>query len=405
MTIDETCMRPLLLTVSIFLATATLPIPAQTKALLGPDDFAYVGAFRLPRSGADQTSFDYGGTALAYYPAHDSLLIVGHDWHQRVAELTIPELRKAASATELETAVIRQPLTDVLAGHRGDVGTGSVKIGGLLPMGDRLIVTSYLYYDAVGGQTRSHFTTGLDFSNLGPVGGPYAVGKTPAGFVSGYMTPIPDEWQPALGGAALTGQCCIPIISRTSYGPSASVFSPAQVGKSSTTPATWVLGYPADHPALGRCESSQTQFNCATVIGGVVFPAGTGSVLFFGRRGVGDYCYGTGTGDRELASRPVKEGGIYCYDLTSANKGTHSAPYVYQVWAYDAADLVAAKQGKKRPWQVMPYRTWTFDLPFQGGARVIGGVAYDPSSHRLFVSQANGEGTRPVIHVFTLRGV
>ena len=39
------------------------------------------------------------------------------------------------------------------------------------------------------------------------------------GYTSGYMAPIPDEYQALLGAEVVTGACCFPMISRTSYGP------------------------------------------------------------------------------------------------------------------------------------------------------------------------------------------
>ena len=47
--------------------------------LLGESDLTYLGAFRLPSGNFGASSFEYGGTALAYNPANNSLFIVGHD--------------------------------------------------------------------------------------------------------------------------------------------------------------------------------------------------------------------------------------------------------------------------------------------------------------------------------------
>ena len=97
----------------------------------------------------------------------------------------------------------------------------------------------------------------------------------------------------------------------------------------------------------------------------MVFPEGTRSVLFFGRHGLGKFCYGPGTTDQQLVGRPT-DGGVdtWCHDPTSANKGTHAYPYHYYVWAYDANDLAAVKAGQKQPWEVKPYAVWPFSLPF-----------------------------------------
>ena len=74
----------------------------------------------------------------------------------------------------------------------------------------------------------------------------------------------------------------------------------------------------------------------ADFITGMVFPSGTRTVLFFGKHGMGNYCYGTGGSS-----------GGDCFDPDDSSKGIHSYPYRSQVWAYDANDLIAVKNGQK----------------------------------------------------------
>ncbi len=379
-----------LLAVSAALGLVGFAQPPASAPLVLPADLAYVGTFRLPPGQSDRERFDYGATALAYRPGHDSLIMVGHDWFQLAAEVDIPLPATAGRVEDLPVAKIRQPLADVLDGRIGEIGEGSAKIGGLLPWGDSLIVSAYLYYDAGATQVRSHFRSSPVLSRSGDLQGPFKVGRGEAGFVSGYMTSIPEAWRAALGGPALTGQCCLSIISRTSFGPSVSVFDPADVGVKNPVPASMVLGYPADHPSLGECGQQSSVFNCTTSMGGVVFPPGTRSVLFFGRQGTGPYCYG--------------EGGAAgaCPDPTSEAKGPHAYPYVHQVWAYDVLDLIAVKQGRRRPWDVRPYRTWTLSLPHSTESREIWGAAYDPARGRIFLSTGVAGGDR-VVHVLGIR--
>ncbi len=374
---------------------------ATPDRLLQAQDLTYAGAFRLPVGATEQETFAYGGTALAYVPAHDSLLVVGHDWYQKVAEVSIPRLTKnTIHATDLASGAFRQPFKDVLDGGIRRIGEGTAKVGGLLPWGDGLIATAYLYYDGTGTQSLSHYRASLDFARPGSAQGPFKVGSLGAGFVSGAMTPIPAEWQAALGGPALTGQCCLSIISRTSLGPAVSVFDPADVGVKPLVPATQVLGYPITHPTLGTCESTGELFNCASSMGGFVFPDGTRSVLFFGRVGSGKYCYGLGVAGTPIAN--PAHGQEECVDPTQGSKGPHAFPYAYTVFAYDVLDLVAVKNRQKAAWDVRPYKTWTFEMPFQRAARTINAAAYDPKSRRIFLSAAFNDGERPLIHVLTV---
>ena len=367
-------------------------------------DLQYLGAFRLPNGTTDQTSFAYGGTALGHNPANNSLFLVGHDWYQLTAEISIPALVNSTNLNSLHTATLLQTYTDVTNGKASNVGSGTYKMGGLLPHGGQLYSTVYLYYDASGSQTLSHYVSSPNLS-LHNAQGPYQVGSW-AGIVSGYMALIPSEWQSSFGGPALTGNCCLSIISRTSYGPAASVFNPSDVGVKNPVPATPILYYPSAHPLEPYgAAGSHLLFSGTTNIRGLVFPSGTRSLLFIGRQGTGPYCYGEGTSDPSLNNQPVPgtSGVIYCYDPASASKGEHAYPYKYQIWAYDANELLAVKSGQKNPWDVKPYGVWNFNLPLEstGSGHGIGGAAYDPATQRIYISQScEASGCNPIIHVF-----
>ncbi len=359
----------------------------------------YQGAFRVPNGQLGTSSFDYAWKGLAFNPTRNSLFMAGHDWQQQVAEIGIPDVRASTSISDLAVASLLQEFGDPTDGKRSMVGTApgtDVKVGGVLVYKDELFSSAYIYYDANGSQQTSHFRNGLNLADKTDARGPYKVGSVRAGLVSGYMGLIPQDWQAALGGTALTGNCCLSIISRTSYGPAAFAFDPATLG-TQTVRASPLVYYDADHTTLGPWAGSNPLYGSTTEIGGVVFPEGTRSVLFFGVNGQGTHCYGDGTSEN-----PPPAG--QCYDPTTTDKGGHAYPYVYQVWAYDALDLAAVKAGKRRPWDVEPYAYWTLALPHQGevGMPRITGAAYDPATRRIFLSAARGDQKFPVVHVFTL---
>jgi hypothetical protein len=402
-------------------AGGRMPIAAQSPGrLLQAADLVYEGAFRLPNGPTDETTFAWGGTALAFNPANKSLFLVGHAWKQRVAEIEIPEVINGATVDELKTARLRQPLTDVLRGRLRAVTSPNqtVYIGGLMPVGDDLLVTAYVYYDNSGTTSLSHFRVSTDFTKT-DVAGPFQIGKSAnqAGWVAGYMAPIPPEHQAALGGDLFTGQCCLSIITRTSFGPSLTVTTSADIGQK-PAPATRVLGYPAQHATLGTWDTSGKLFNGTTEMGGVIAPPGTQSVLFFGRRGTGKFCYGPAVSDPALhgfvvtkewaASHKQPDGTSYavgenlCYDRGVGGKGGHAFPYESLVWAYDVNDLVKAKKGKS-PWDIVPYATWPIELPRAVNARQIAGVAFDPETRRVFLSSPFGDKSAPVIHVLKIK--
>ena len=214
---------------------------------------------------------------------------------------------------------------------------------------------------------------------------------------------MPSEWRAKLGGPAITGQCCIPIVYRTSSGPAAFAFDPATVGQP-TASATPLLYYPGDHPTLGSWSGSNPYYGSTTEILGVAVIAGTRTVLYFGRNGLGPYCYGSGTADPSLDGTTAPDGGPYCYDPTNSYKAPHAYPYRYQVWAYDLNDFAAVKAGTKQPWDVVPYGVWPLNLPTPESSARLGGVGYDAQRQLLYVSQLRGDpdgyAERPLIHTF-----
>ncbi len=382
-----------------------LPTPgsASGPSRLEAADLDYRGAFRLPAPVDDERTFAYGGTALAYNPARDTLFAVGHDWYQLTAEVTTPRPARGTGPSELRRARFRQQFTDATDGKIDATGVSGNKIGGQLVYRRRLYGSAYVYYDAAGEQVASHWVRPSTSLAGGGTEGLFEVGDLGAGFVSGYLAAVPRAWRQRLGGPALTGNCCIPIISRTSYGPAASAFDPARLGGGGRASGTPLVYYPKDNPTLGDWDASWDpaqgiRFNGSTSIRGLVFPKGTRSVLFFGTQGTGPFCYGAGTDDPGLHGTPTPDGTTWCYDPDESSKGTHAYPYQAQVWAYDARALQAARRGRVRPWQVQPYSTWELELPFDSSR--IGGAAYDRRRGLIYVAQQYGDGAEPVVHVF-----
>jgi hypothetical protein len=356
----------------------TRQIDPASWPLLTQNDLEYIGAYSVPHQDSAGNPLGYSGHALSYNPIHHSLYFGGHDWYQQLCEIDIP-----ASIDLSQTASILQDCTDVSEGRLAQVDDGSIKLGGTLLFNDQLIVSAYSYYDADGNQSLSHFVSDPNLSTTGEINGPYQVGSW-AGIVSGYMAPIPPEWQPSLGGPALTGNCCLSIISRTSYGPAVSVFNPAQLGVQIPAPADPLLYYPSSHP-LANWDATSDLFNGSTNIVGVVFPRGTRSILFIGRQGIGDFCYGTGE---------------ECNDPVDSSKGTHAYPYIHQIWAYDALDLLAVKNGQMQAWEIQPYALWHLTEMDNTGSATISGATYDPWGASLYVTENYGE--HPAVHVYQI---
>ncbi len=393
-------------------ASATTPL--SVAPLLQKASLVYEGAFRvpqLPNGGFGAAyGFDYATTGIAYNPEHNSLFVNNHIYEQKTAELGIPAISR--DMTNLAIAPVLQGFSDLSEGHLQNTGPGGTVlpyqtiVGGLMVFGNRLIGTSYIFYDALHEATRSHFTSSLDLSQAGDFRGLYRVGGLNPGFYNGYMAPIPPEWQVSLGGPALTGNCCLSVIGRTSFGPSAYVFNPDDLGVIDPLPAVPLVYYSEQHPTLGRWDNQaevNLNFNMGSAVRGAVFPAGSRTLLFFGRQGLGIPCYGEGG-----ATAPP-DAVHWCFDPVISAKGNHAWPYAYWVWAYDANDLQAVKNGEKNPWDIAPYSVFSLDLPIDTFTGDLQGVTYDAASQRIYVSQLGGDGRlpysspfnmAPLIHVF-----
>jgi hypothetical protein len=369
------------------------PYPGKGKVLqlLHQANLEYLGAFRVPNYYNSTDEFSYGGTALAFNPANNSLFVVAHN--QSIGEISIPQsIVNSNNLGKLDTAKVLQDWTPVLPKlPTGLVGaTDGQLIGGLFVDGEQLIGTDYAYYSGADKQVNSHFVlSSLKLSDA-RIKGLCKVGSQGGRWVAGYMTAVPEDWQATLGASVLTGQGDVPIVSTTSSGPAAFGFDPKKLG-SEAAPATPYVYYPSNNPLGPYTGPANPLQNGNTAIGGAAFVSETSSVLYFGTTATNYAGYGT----------PEEYG-----DSVHGGKGPHSlnGEYAFQVWAYDAHDFGAAKQGKVKPWQVVPYDVWNFTLPIPGSYQV-GGVAFDPKTGRLYVSILNADreafrSSLPLFEVF-----
>ncbi|MEK7227356.1 MAG: peptidoglycan-binding domain-containing protein [Patescibacteria group bacterium] len=360
-------------------------VQAQTNLpLVQQADIEYLGGFTLPQYTQGDYRFGYGGEAVGYYKdasGRESLYLQGHNWYKgQVAQVQIP-------STFSKT--INYPRATLLQGFK-DMSDGNLKtamgdgLGSILSYKGKLVVGFYTYYDASVSQKETIGTSGFDLNVPNDFKGFYKpVGINP-GKLGRYMTTVPSEWQSLLGGPALSGACCLSIISRTNTGPGVSVFNPDDIGTIDPVPFKEILGYTLTNNLkygneVGNCTGQSSLFNCTTSIVGIAFPSGTRSLLFFGTQGIGPNCY------KEIGEPSCRGSGGY-----------NAPPYVFQIWAYDVNDLVAVKNGTKIPYEVRPYAIWQMNMGFQGFA----GGAFDPATNRMFLVQINGED--PIVRVLKI---
>lgn len=379
-------------TTSVAVDRTDAPIGGGMTLIQDFSEFDYVGAFRVPLTRNGDSEFSYGGSALAYNAANNSLFIVGHASDQSVAEIAIPaNIVDSADIASLATATMLQSFTSVLP-RIPVLGpmSGGVRIGDLLVVDGTLVGSVFAYYDANNETVNSHFRMSSLDLNSATIEGLFQVGNIRGGYTGGYMTEVAPEWQDALGAQYVTGQSSLNIITRTSFGPATFGFDPHALGTSRSEAIPYVY-YPGNERRLGWGDDAI--HNGTTNTTGVVFVPGSRTVLFFGDTGLGRIGYDT----PEALGDPYRAG-----------KGYHAVGghYAFQVWAYDVLDFIDVKNGVKNPWDLDPYAVWNFELPIIEGSHRILGTAFDPATGTLYISQAGadrpGYSRNPLIHVFDL---
>lgn len=380
----------------IFTVTA---FAASTAPLIQQSDIFYLGAFAMPTGMYGNSSFDYGGHGLA--PYHDpatgkfTLFLEGHAQRSgNVAQIEVPaNFVKSTNWGALPMAKVLQNFYDVTDGKLDSVDPTNqynpTFIYGILPYNGRLIVGASNVYSA--SQIVSHGVSGLTLSASNDFKGFFSfTGTAPPRALGGTMIPIPAEWQSAFGGKAFTGMWGLSIVSSTSAGPALTVFNPDDVGVVNPIPGKTVLYYPISNPVCGakNCEATQNNtYNLSTGYSGMAFPPGTRTILFVGAHGTGPYCYGTA---------------LECGNDTAMSdvKGPHAQPYRYQIWAYDANDILAVKNGTKQTWEPKPYAILVLDGMANSNNAFTKGAGYDPETGLLFIAQ--DYGGEPRIEVYKI---
>src|SRR4051812_29624491 len=85
---------------AILILSLALPLWADDLPRLSQSDVVYLGRFRLSNDGGDNR-IGYGGQALGYNPAKNSLFIGCHSWYQKLAEVAIVAPSTATAYSDL----------------------------------------------------------------------------------------------------------------------------------------------------------------------------------------------------------------------------------------------------------------------------------------------------------------
>jgi DNA-binding protein len=378
--------------------------------LFEPSDMVYLGAFQVPAGDVGSATFEFGGNALTFNPANNSLFMaagVNHGLH--VAEVSIPNvLSNGTTLAGMTVANVLQPFVDLGRLLKTDASGATVApvldyenltLGGLIVAGGGLTGGMYMGYTGAEPELskNSHFrTSSLNLATLtaadveGLIDVRRKVDATDARIRGGYMAEVPLIWRQYINATHVTGAAGQNRIQFSSSGPALFGIDAAKPKGSS---ASALVSYPSGHVlqwSNSISEGPKRIFNGTTKVDGVAFVPGTRSVIFIGSNGLSSIGYGDGALFNDQA-RPYS--------------GYHSqnGVYAYQIWAYDIDDFMAVRNGTKASWALRPTSVLNFDLPIPEASKYLGGVAFDAATNRLYVSQKEaGPSDTPVIHVYQL---
>jgi len=317
------------------------PPSTQGWPLFQMNQLTYDGAFRLH----NDLGLNYSQGPIAYNPDNHSLYIVGHSHDQKIGEFAIPQLVASNQIADLNISEIQ------LQGNR--------QVLDFTPDGNPELLNriSGLHYDhesnppklfvnAFNNYSSLTLTTLIvnDASNLAQssLSGYYKF-EGGGGHTSGWMSPIPTEWQTTLSGKMITGTSSgASVIHGWSVGPSAFSFDPQDFNNTDTftpIPTNQLLDFSLDNPLA---DDLWTEGSRATY--GFVVP-NTRTYFTIGYSAAG-----------------------------------------HNYWLWDINDLIEVKNGNIASYDVLPYDYGIFDVPFDAQTKQIGGGSYDANTGQLYLS-------------------
>ena len=426
-----------------------------------PEQFEYLGAFRLPEGGDRPDTFAYGGGAMTYRPDGDpdgaqdefpgSLFITGHDRlpygelpnGDQVAEVNIPVPIRAESIEELNRSEFVQELEDVTHGY----------FEGL----DELPRVGMLYLDHPATGPKLHLTWGQHLQPDDPfathvwfnptlddpqMAGPWFLDVSLPYSVNGYLLEIPTDWAEAFTGGKPIATGRYKDGGWTGMGPVLYAYqpwvdangTPAQAG--TTLPVTTLLLYESSE-ATETFEHALAGYQHADEWEGAAWlttASGESAVLFAGNKSNGTK-YWYGYRNPEGPDEPCVDGevvgmftvcrmadGTPCPESDLVECAGHSD---YRGWwttrwdaefiLYDPADLADVAAGVTESWTPQPYASMDIDdVLFDNPSGVdldllgtgdqrryrIGEAAFDRENGLLYVLELFADGAQPVVHVW-----
>lgn len=411
------------------------PSARELQQRLQPNNFAYVGAFRLPANVAG-SSWEYSGGGMTYYPAGDpesdddgfpgSLFAIGHDHHQKVSEFSIP--RPVNSPTHrlepLPIARTIQPFHDIRGGLVGEL---EIPRAGLE------------FLPQPGKPGKLHFCWGQHFqfelqASHGwaelKLSAPQTKGLWRLGSLTNYVTndylfAIPDDWAKAhlpenyrlASGRFRDGLWGGRGPALVAYAPPPDDAPPPH--NATIEQVRTLLMYGRPQPGSAELEVnpqwSMRDFRESDEwSGGAWLTHGERhAVMLCGTKGQGKAWYGFSNGVEYPTSGDPNDPIPPVPDFPHDQRGWWSESISGQLLFIDPAELAAVVRGDIPSWAPQPYASMSidehlfdagYDFPRQKMS-LLGACAFDRDRGRLFVveRQVEVDEDRSLIHVFQLK--
>jgi hypothetical protein len=401
-----------------------LPITSYGAWLIPPYDFTYEGSFRVPdgyRNGIETDTWKYYSGAFGYNPkgdgGHGTLLGGNHSWTgNKIEEISVPTpiISKTKTVSDLNRATVVQPFTDITQGYIDD-GHNMGDVTYLPAQGQqqsgKLYWVHYEWY-LPAENDKGFGWSDTNFDNLNAKG-EWRV-SAHAAAAQKYIMNIPSSFADTYLSGQYLGVGRYRQQGANSRGPTLFSMAPWNDGNppadGSTLTSTKLL-----YPDENNPQPNETWYSESDYWGDGVWIdiGGKEAVIFAG-------AISTRTDDERNGKYPYegykcdasigRPGDYYpeCHQYSCDTNGYFGSPSVPALLFYDTADIAAVAKGQKNANEITPYAIWqitrytynTLDGCKYGGG--IKGAAYDEANNRLYLLQSGGDGTYPLIHVFSV---
>lgn len=389
--------------------------PKASRRLLSSQDFRLIGRFVLPdgTSGLATTRYSAGGMSIGDEGAAPTIFVVGRrgvdiayggDPNVHVGEVRVPSiLSLSAKFDELPSGTFKQPMSNALEGHIGDVFDPStpnnakleIQVRGVYKYGNDLLINALMFYDNNNVSVAGHFSRPANLAVSGLVKGPVRVApQVGARHTPGPMFAVPRQLQQQYGWLPVASNLNgVAIAGTASNGPTLILYDPEKIKSNeprASIPGQVLASYP--YPGKTFAEAMGYRFYMADgnplnqnpwwtpvnhTRGGGAWPETHETVVFAGLRGLGAPYYGDPKNPPSWGAK----------DPLTPYFIPHAYPYQHVIYLVDQEQYVAVHNGSKKPHEVQAYEVFELPDPFGPASTQysVCGSAHDTVAKRLYI--------------------